>query len=352
MRSLIISFYLAYLRCLCQYLAFLALCLFEASIRFMVRSRCFYSSPTYSCLLGKDACDAAVAHSVLSQTMLLLVWSASSAVGTADADAGHASLVPSVADTSTLGEAAAVPSGYGSPEFVQQLSSMVSTLEQQNLGLKASEKAAEAAEKRAVAAEKAELAMGKALQTTVDEQQKARPRPPNPRPTLHTPLSSAHREHRAARVPGARHAAGRGASANCRQAIARGRPGHAAQADGVAALEAEQGGGAGETTGRARACAARARGGAARAPHSASAAAAEPTGQRIKRARVQRGRLAAAADREAIAPRVVGGARRDARPREGHETRRAPEPAALVGRRFRAAASARGCVGAAAALES
>ena len=37
-----------------------------------------------------------------------------------------------------------VPSGYGSPEFVQQLSSMVSTLEQQNLGLKASEQAAEA----------------------------------------------------------------------------------------------------------------------------------------------------------------------------------------------------------------
>ena len=107
-----------------------------------------------------------------------LVCSAS-AVGSADADsdAGRASsLLPSAADTSTPlaapGASTVVPIGYGSPEFVQQLSSMVSALEQQNLGLKASEQAAEAAEKRAVAAEQAELAKAKALQKTVDEQQK------------------------------------------------------------------------------------------------------------------------------------------------------------------------------------
>jgi len=87
------------------------------------------------------------------------------------------------------GSTPAIPTGYGSPLFVQQLSAMVASLESQNIALQERERAAKEREGIAVAAERDEEAHSRQLQETVDSEKQAR-RPSWPRspPCYHAPI--------------------------------------------------------------------------------------------------------------------------------------------------------------------
>ena len=74
--------------------------------------------------------------------------------------------------------APAVPVGYGSPLFVQQLSAMVASLEQQNVALQERARTAQEAQMQAMSAERDEAAHTKHLQETVDAQKLVRRMPP------------------------------------------------------------------------------------------------------------------------------------------------------------------------------
>ena len=81
--------------------------------------------------------------------------------------------VPAAAPALPRAAEPSLPSGYGSPKLVQQLSAMVSTLEQQNIALQEREATAQDDARRALSAERKVEEEERALRATVDEQKQA-----------------------------------------------------------------------------------------------------------------------------------------------------------------------------------